>query len=169
MHQFYDLKLLPFLSWPTGPVPSGADAVVMVEHTTPVLVDDNDDDKNKKRVIISKGVLKGQDIRPVVCQRLSLSIRFSSIEGLPLGKETALLSKRFPLCNVSSNLGLTNWQGFIGHQGIDIGLGDTVLKAGERLGPAEIGLLATIGIMNVKVTIFHFLTPQISMLCLGYF
>ena len=28
---------------------------------------------------------------------------------------------------------------------------DVVLKAGERLGAAEIGLLATVGVMNVKV------------------
>jgi molybdopterin biosynthesis enzyme len=41
--------------------------------------------------------------------------------------------------------------GLSGHQGFDIGLGDTVLKAGERLGPAEIALLATIGIIDVKV------------------
>jgi hypothetical protein len=62
----------------TGPVPNGADAVVMVEYTSPVHDDNDDDNQNRKRVAITKGVAKGQDIRPVVCERLSLEK--SSIE-----------------------------------------------------------------------------------------
>lgn len=81
-----------------GPVPRGADAVVMVEHTSPVL-DDHEEGRKERRVSITRRVVKGQDIRPV---------------------------------------------------GFDIGQGDIVLRAGNRLGPAEIGLLATIGIINVK-------------------
>lgn len=39
----------------------------MVEHTAPVLDDDVvDDDYKPKRMAIAKGVVKGQDIRPVV-------------------------------------------------------------------------------------------------------
>ncbi|CAM6129634.1 unnamed protein product [Calypogeia fissa] len=96
-----------------GPVPKGADAVVMVEYTSPVLDDDDDGGRREeRRVTITKRVVKGQDIRPV---------------------------------------------------GFDIGQGDTVLRAGELLGPAEIGLLATIGIVNVKV----YRRPKIAVLSTG--
>ncbi|KAG6383956.1 hypothetical protein SASPL_156259 [Salvia splendens] len=44
--------------------------------------------------------------------------------------------------------------------GCDIAKGDVVLKSGERLGPAEIGLLVTVGMTSVKVLIF--LIPCIS-------
>lgn len=40
-------------------------------------------------------------------------------------------------------------------QGCDIAEGDVVLKSGERLGPAEIGLLATVGVLTVKVVFFN--------------
>ncbi len=36
-------------------------------------------------------------------------------------------------------------------QGFDIAQGTTVLKAGERVGAPEIGLLASIGVVYVKV------------------
>lgn len=36
-------------------------------------------------------------------------------------------------------------------QGCDISKDDVVLKSGERLGAAEIGLLATAGVTTVKV------------------
>jgi hypothetical protein len=36
-------------------------------------------------------------------------------------------------------------------QGFDIAQGTTVLKAGERVGAAEIGLIASIGVVYVKV------------------
>ena len=34
--------------------------------------------------------------------------------------------------------------------GIDVAVGDQVLASGERLGPAEIGLLATVGVTEVR-------------------
>ncbi|PIN06131.1 Molybdopterin biosynthesis protein [Handroanthus impetiginosus] len=47
--------------------------------------------------------------------------------------------------------------------GSDIAKGDVVLKSGERLGAAEVGLLATVGVMTVKV----YLTPKIAVLSTG--
>lgn len=47
--------------------------------------------------------------------------------------------------------------------GCDIAVGDLVLKSGERLGAAEIGLLATVGVMMVKV----YPTPSIAVLSTG--
>ncbi|CAI9774549.1 unnamed protein product [Fraxinus pennsylvanica] len=47
--------------------------------------------------------------------------------------------------------------------GCDIAEGDVVLKSGERLGPAEIGLLATVGVLTVKV----YPTPTIAVLSTG--
>ncbi|XP_078434389.1 molybdopterin biosynthesis CNX1 protein / molybdenum cofactor biosynthesis enzyme CNX1 (CNX1) [Wolffia australiana] len=47
--------------------------------------------------------------------------------------------------------------------GSDIETDVTVLKSGERIGPAELGLLATIGIMTVKV----YPTPTVAVLSTG--
>lgn len=47
--------------------------------------------------------------------------------------------------------------------GYDIAKGDVVLKSGERLGPAEIGLLATVGVLEVKV----YPNPKIAVLSTG--
>lgn len=47
--------------------------------------------------------------------------------------------------------------------GFDITKGDVVLKCGERLGAAEIGLLATVGVLEVKV----YPTPTIGVLSTG--
>lgn len=47
--------------------------------------------------------------------------------------------------------------------GIDVEAGQTVLAAGERLDPAEIGLLATAGIVNVPV----FPRPKVAVLSTG--
>jgi len=38
-------------------------------------------------------------------------------------------------------------------QGFDIAQGATILNENERIGAGEIGLLATIGVSHVKVTI----------------
>ncbi|KAL6527869.1 calnexin Cnx1 [Orobanche minor] len=47
--------------------------------------------------------------------------------------------------------------------GCDIAKGDLVLKSGERLGAAEVGLLATVGVTAVKV----YRTPKIAVLSTG--
>lgn len=78
-----------------APVPAGADAVVMVEETTPVEVNGG-----QRMVEIHKQVTAGDDIRPI---------------------------------------------------GSDIGVGEAVLAAGNRLDAAEVGLLATLGIVQVQV------------------
>ncbi|KAG6557815.1 hypothetical protein Mapa_000582 [Marchantia paleacea] len=97
----------PFLC---GPVPSGADAVVMIENTSPV--DDDFEETGIRKVDILEGVAKGQDIRPV---------------------------------------------------GSDIAEGDVVLIAGDKMGPAEIGLLATMGFSTVKV----YRRPKVAVLSTG--
>ncbi|OAE30164.1 hypothetical protein AXG93_4295s1190 [Marchantia polymorpha subsp. ruderalis] len=93
-----------------GPVPSGADAVVMIERTAPV--DDDFEETGVRKVDILEGVAKGQDIRPV---------------------------------------------------GSDIAEGDVVLMAGDKIGPAEIGLLATMGFTTVKV----YRRPKVAVLSTG--
>ncbi|KAL1558303.1 calnexin Cnx1 [Salvia divinorum] len=47
--------------------------------------------------------------------------------------------------------------------GCDIAKGDIVLKSGERLGPAEIGLLVTVGMTSVKV----YPMPKVAVLSTG--
>ncbi|XP_042067030.1 molybdopterin biosynthesis protein CNX1-like [Salvia splendens] len=47
--------------------------------------------------------------------------------------------------------------------GCDIAKGDVVLKSGERLGPAEIGLLVTVGMTSVKV----YPMPKVAVLSTG--
>ena len=47
--------------------------------------------------------------------------------------------------------------------GIDVSVGDPVLAAGERLGPAEIGLLATVGAAEVSL----FRRPRVAILSTG--
>lgn len=47
--------------------------------------------------------------------------------------------------------------------GSDIGKNEVVLKAGERIGPAEIGLLATVGLPTVQC----FAKPVIGILSTG--
>ncbi|KAL3691732.1 hypothetical protein R1sor_005383 [Riccia sorocarpa] len=94
-----------------GPVPNGADAVVMIENTIPVH-DEFVEETGIKKVAILQGVVKGQDIRPV---------------------------------------------------GSDIAQGDILLRAGEKIGPAEIGLLASMGFTEVKV----FRRPRVAILSTG--
>ena len=76
-----------------APLPEGADAVVMVEQTTPLAAEGG-----RRRVRIEKTVCAGDDVRPI---------------------------------------------------GVDIAAGDVVLQAGAMLGAAEIGLLATVGVVAV--------------------
>ncbi|MEZ4866832.1 MAG: molybdopterin-binding protein [Caldilineaceae bacterium] len=78
-----------------APVPPGADAVVMVEETTPLPAV-----AGQARVKISQQVKAGDDVRAV---------------------------------------------------GVDVAPGERVLAAGDRLGAAEVGLLATVGAAQVKV------------------
>ncbi|KAI5667091.1 hypothetical protein M9H77_16944 [Catharanthus roseus] len=47
--------------------------------------------------------------------------------------------------------------------GCDIAIGDLVLKSGKRLGAAEIGLLATIGVLMVKI----YPTPSVALFSTG--
>ncbi|KAL2622320.1 hypothetical protein R1flu_002525 [Riccia fluitans] len=94
-----------------GPVPNGADAVVMIENTSPVH-DEFVEETGIKKVAVLRGVVKGQDIRPV---------------------------------------------------GSDIAQGDTLLRSGDKIGPAEIGLLASMGFTHVKV----FRRPRVAVLSTG--
>ena len=47
--------------------------------------------------------------------------------------------------------------------GFDITKGERVLSAGDRLGPAEIGLLASVGVISIKV----YQRPLIGVLSTG--
>ena len=47
--------------------------------------------------------------------------------------------------------------------GVDLAIGDQVLASGERLGPAEIGLLATVGVTEVPL----FRRPRVAILSTG--
>eukprot|EP00898_Chlorokybus_atmophyticus_P001754 jgi/Chlat1/257/Chrsp1S03145 len=83
-----------------GPMPPGADAVLMVERTVDVPAASGNSAHHVRRVKILDAVKPGQDVRPV---------------------------------------------------GSDIAQGETVLQAGERLMPSEIGILATVGASVVSV------------------
>jgi gephyrin len=89
-----------------APLPTGADAVVMVEETEPLATD------GARRVRIRQAVRPGADVRPV---------------------------------------------------GVDVAAGEEVLAAGSRLGPAEIGLLATVGAATVSI----YPRPQVAILSTG--
>jgi len=90
-----------------APLPAGADAVVMVEETTPLPAT-----QNQPMVRIRSGVKAGADVRPI---------------------------------------------------GVDVASGEQVLAAGERLGAAEIGLLATVGAAQVRV----YPRPRVAILSTG--
>ena len=90
-----------------APVPSGADAVVMVEETEPLSAKGE-----PPHVRILKQVQVGDDIRPI---------------------------------------------------GSDVDKGQQVLQAGDRLDPAEVGLLATVGAAQVAVHP----RPQVALLSTG--
>lgn len=90
-----------------APMPAGADAVVMVEDTTPV-----DNPNGERTVEIRATVKSGDDVRPI---------------------------------------------------GVDVTAGQLILAAGERLDPAEIGLLATAGIADVPV----YPRPKVALLSTG--
>ncbi len=90
-----------------APLPSGADAVVMIEETERL-----ETDRNAPQIRIKQKVHAGDDVRPV---------------------------------------------------GVDVKEGQTVLDAGERLDPAEIGLLATAGYVHVPV----FPRPKVAVLSTG--
>lgn len=93
-----------------APLPRGADAVVQIEDTEPVIHQDPGD--LIKRVRILKAAVEGQDIRQI---------------------------------------------------GSDIMQGATVLEAGEVVGVAEIGILATVGAVEVSV----FKRPHVAVLSTG--
>ena len=90
-----------------APLPAGADAVVMVEETERLALDNGED-----RVRVRQQVRSGADVRPI---------------------------------------------------GSDMGVGQEVLPAGTHLGAAEIGLLATVGITNVRV----YPRPKVAVLSTG--
>ena len=90
-----------------APLPPGADAVVMVEETTPITAA-----HGERRVQIRAQVHAGDDVRPI---------------------------------------------------GVDVSAGQSVLEAGETLGPAEIGLLATVGAPQVTV----YPRPRVAILSTG--
>ena len=90
-----------------APLPTGADAVVMVEETEPLPAH-----AGQPYVRIRSRVLPGADVRPI---------------------------------------------------GFDVAVGQLVLPAGTRLGAAEIGLLATVGQMDVPV----FPPPRVAILSTG--
>ena len=83
-----------------APVPPGADAVVMVEHSAPVEGAGEREGGGPRAVRITEPASAGLDIRAV---------------------------------------------------GSDIAEGEVVLRAGDRLGAAEVGLLATLGVDRVQV------------------
>lgn len=90
-----------------APMPAGADAVIMVEDTSPA-----PEQNGQKVVNIQASTTPGADVRPV---------------------------------------------------GVDVQAGQEILAAGERLDPAEIGLLATAGIATVPI----FPQPKVALLSTG--
>ncbi|PWA44148.1 molybdopterin biosynthesis CNX1 protein / molybdenum cofactor biosynthesis enzyme CN [Artemisia annua] len=130
-----------------GPIPDGADAVVQVEDTQ--LVETPPSEPKRVRVLVKTN--KGVDIRPVI----------AFVFGMLNAFDVSRFYFAIQLVNkVWTGYGIANEAC---RQGCDISKDAVVLKAEELLGAAEIGLLATVGVLTVKV----YPTPTIAVLSTG--
>ncbi|KAF3652592.1 Molybdopterin biosynthesis protein CNX1 [Capsicum annuum] len=144
-----------------GPVPDGADAVVQVEDTESISVGSAE----PKRVRILKQTSSGVDIRAVqTIERVTdVAFAFLFLDGIERNLDIGMNTPR-KIIHV-----ICCWE-FVPPQGSpyekhgsDIAQGTIVLKSGERLGAAEIGLLATVGVVTAKV----YPSPTIGVLSTG--
>ncbi|KAK3036154.1 hypothetical protein RJ639_029891 [Escallonia herrerae] len=160
-----------------GPIPDGADAVVQVEDTELIQIDSVD----LKRVRILVQASQGVDIRPVescvTVARFTTGLKPELWSEVQLHHPDIVEDPYFraleyerclnnaPPCQSLSFCGaqfLETREAYL-PQGCDLQRDAVILNSGERLDAAEIGLLATAGVMAVKV----YPTPKIAVLSTG--
>ncbi len=79
-------------------------------------------------------------------------IRIMTGAALPDGSDTVVIQERVQKNGTTISIGSDNNRGQnVRHAGEDIAAGDLVLDQGKYIGPAELGLLASIGVSNVTV------------------
>ncbi|GJR75324.1 molybdopterin biosynthesis protein CNX1 [Tanacetum coccineum] len=163
-----------------GPIPDGADAVVQVEDTE--LVETAPSEPKRVRILVKTN--KGVDIRPVLY--VSGFVIFGIPNGFDMSRYNRSVKKNHHLIWFLAKLeviAVSEQRHFQNHWldlkvdsqnndvptvlyfslGCDISKDAVVLKAEELLGAAEIGLLATVGVLTVKV----YPTPTIAVLSTG--
>lgn len=80
-------------------------------------------------------------------------IRIMTGAKMPAGADTVIMQEHVQRTDDSIVIGSGHKAGQnVRHPGEDIAQGNTVLTAGQRIGPAELGLLASLGIAEVKVS-----------------
>lgn len=80
-------------------------------------------------------------------------IRIMTGAKMPTGADTIIMQEHVQATNDSITIGTGHQRGqHLRHAGDDIQQGSTVLVAGKKIGPAEIGLLASLGISHIKVS-----------------
>ncbi|HID50382.1 MAG TPA: molybdopterin molybdotransferase MoeA, partial [Chromatiales bacterium] len=79
-------------------------------------------------------------------------VRIMTGATVPAGADTVVMQEQVQRSGDTVTIGTGHGQGQnVRHPGEDIAAGDTVLQAGQRLGAAELGLLASLGIPRVTV------------------
>jgi len=80
-------------------------------------------------------------------------IRIMTGAVVPEGADSVIMQEHAQAdgANITMSSGHKNGQN-VRHPGDDFFAGDVILKAGERLSPAKLGLLASVGITELKVT-----------------
>jgi molybdopterin molybdotransferase len=79
-------------------------------------------------------------------------VRIMTGAPMPAGADTVVIRERAQIEGQSIRIGADNQPGQnVRQAGEDIARGDSVLKAGQRLSPAHVGLLASLGIGEIKV------------------
>ena len=92
-------------------------------------------------------------------------IRIMTGAPLPLGTDTVVMQEHTELVDESTiRIGTGHQFGQnVRYQGEDIAQGQTILTAGRRLSPADLGLLASLGLAEVKV----YRAPQVAFFSTG--
>jgi len=80
-------------------------------------------------------------------------VRIMTGAKMPVGADTVIMQEQVRATNDSIVIGAGHQRGqHVRHAGEDIQQGSTVLFPGKKIGPAELGLLASLGVSHIKVT-----------------
>ena len=80
-------------------------------------------------------------------------IRIMTGAIVPEGADTVIMQEHAEVNDINISIGSGHKAGQnVRHPGDDFFAGDTILKAGERLSPAKLGLLASVGVTELNIT-----------------
>ena len=80
-------------------------------------------------------------------------IRIMTGAVVPEGADTVIMQEHAEVDGINISIGSSHKTGQnVRHPGDDFFVGDTILKAGERLSPAKLGLLASVGVTELNIT-----------------